>query len=386
MALTPFRWIAMAAIGCMLAVVMLVNAAEKNGRPIYQRKRPIDTAEARLREVAGNLNIQAQNLASRYRLLFLLDSARKVASRSADSGALRVFVADGFDPATRALIERAITRARAERPGSAARVDVIVIMDTLRTVRGVTRYTFSPDIRYEIPSEPGKRCRAIVRTGHPSNVRNAFTSGTAAQQLLGPCGFFAAFGEPGPRVREWLIGGGWQYTVDGSWTVAPVIELPRQDGSIFKGPSPALGFLALGSGTDCIKGALDACERSVVGMGTRRGPFSIGGATPSYQLGTRRFYAGGIGYRASELLSDAVRDLGKDRFKAFWTSADSVPVAFEKASGRRWGAFIQGWMSTHYGAIEPGPRLSGFGLLTGTLLIAAALGATMLMSAKRQYA
>ena len=388
MALTPFRWVAMAAIGCMLAVLMLVNSADKARRVfLTQRKAPIDTFEARLRDRAGGLNQQAQNIAARYRLRFLLDSAKRVAARSTDTARVRTFVADGFDARTRGIVDDALRRARIARAGSAAPVDVFVLRDTLRNIRGVTRYLFYPDVRYELPPQPGARCRVFIRTAQPSVIRYAFVSENSAQQIMGPCGFFAAFGEPGPLVRQWLLDGGWQLAIEGSWTVAPKIDVPREDSRIFKGPSPAIEQLSLSSGgPSCLKGDLDACERAAVMVDARRRAAQVDGATGSFQLGQRRYYAGSIGFRAGEILSDAVREVGPNRFKAFWTSTDSVPAAFQKATGERWGAFIQRWMAAHYGAIEPGPRMSGFAMLASAILVIVALGTTMLLSVRRQYA
>lgn len=387
MALTPFRWLALAMIGCLLAINVLVNNAEKARRPSFQRKAPIDTVEAALRERAGGLNQQAQNLAARYRLRFLLDSVKRVAARSADTAKVRVFIDGGFVPGTRAVIDAAVRRARLARPGAAAGVDVFILGDTLRTIRGVTRYVFLPDVRYELPAQPGARCRVFVRTGHPANIVGAFASENAPQQIMGPCGFFASFGEPGPHVRQWLLDGGWQFTVEGAWTGEHVSLQIRDDSRIFKGPSPAIDQLALNSnGPVCLKGSLDACERAAVTIDPRRRAAQVDGTTAAFQLGWRRFFAGGVGSRAGELLSDAVRDLGRERFRAFWSSTDSVPAAFERASGERWGSFIRRWMEDHYGAIEPGPRMSPFAIVVSAILVIAALAATILMSVRRQYA
>jgi hypothetical protein len=111
----------------------------------------------------------------------------------------------------------------------------------------------------------------------------------------------------------------------------------------------------------------------------------LAGATYSQALGNRRFSNAGLGMLAGEFLADATRELGRERVKAFWTSPDSVNVAFQTATGQRWGAFIQQWMISRYGAIEAGPRLSGFAVGVSTLLVIVALVATMRMSLKRQY-
>lgn len=388
MALTPFRWIALAIIGCMLAIVSLVSMTDSSLRA---RRGPrissaADTTEARLRDRAGALNQDVQNLAARYRLLFLMDSVMRATARVPDTGAMRVFISDGYRPDLRVIIERTIRQAQGLRGGNAGRVDLFVLSDTAKAIRGITRYRPQTEVRYQFPERAGDRCRVFIRTFDPNDVKQAFTAEKSPQQLLGPCGFFAAFGEPGPAVRQWLVAGGWQYAVDGSWTTAAVIPEWWQDRGIFKGPAPALQLIAVGGATECMKGDLEVCERIAAMRAVSRwmGP-QVGAGSHALSLGRTRYYRGAIGVQAGELLSDAVREMGREKFKAFWTSSDSVSVAYEKASGERWGSFLQRWMIAHYGELHPGPRMSAYALATSTILVLIAVGATMLMSVRRTY-
>lgn len=389
MALTPFRWFALAAIGCMLLVTTLVSVVDDSMQASLRRRfqsAVADTAEGQLRDRAGALNQDAQNLALRYRVLYIMDSAARATARVPDTGAFRVFIANGYPPEQLAMIERRIRAAQNVRRGDAGRVDVFVVSDTAKHVRGVGRYLPQTEVRYQFPELAGGRCRVFIRTFNPADISIAFAGERAQYHILGPCGFYAAFGEPGPVVRQWLIGGGWQYTIEGSWTTAAVIPEIIEDESIFKGPAPATRLLAVGPATECMKGDLTMCERAAAMRAQTRwmGPL-IGSGTYAVSLGRRRFFRGAVGSQAGELLSDAVRELGRERFKAFWTSADSVPAAYEKASGERWGAFIQRWMIAHYGEVHPGPRMSAYALITSTILVILALGATMLMSVRRTY-
>jgi hypothetical protein len=388
MALTPFRWIALAVIGCMLAVVALVSVADSSVRP---RRGPrvssaADTMEARLKERAGVLNQNSQNLAARYRLVYLVDSVMQATARVPDTGSFRVFIAKGYEPDLLAIIERGIRQGRDLRRGDAGKIDLFVISDTSKHIRGVLRYLPQTEVRYQFPERSGERCRVFIRTFHPGDIGEAFRTEKSAQHLLGPCGYYAAFGEPGPAIRQWLIAGGWQYAIEGSWTTASVIPEIREDPGIFKGPAPATRLLAVGSATECMKGDLNLCERIAAMRAASRwmGP-QVGAGTYAISLGRTRYFRGAIGYQAGELLSDAVREMGREKFKAFWTSPDSVPVAYQKASGERWGAFIQRWMIAHYGELHPGPRMSTYALITSTILVLIALGGTMLMSVKRTY-
>ena len=79
MALTPFRWTALALIGCMLVVLGLVSAVDSQAVRQYRRGRPagVDSVEWLLRQRAGGLNQDVQNLARRYRTQFIIDSVMR---------------------------------------------------------------------------------------------------------------------------------------------------------------------------------------------------------------------------------------------------------------------------------------------------------------------
>ena len=393
MALTPFRWISMAAIGCMLAITWLVSMADN--QPQYRRLGRYDAGDStasRLRDVSSRLSQETSTLANRYRILFLMDSVKRIASRQPDTGTYRVFISDSYDADLRSVLEKVTRDARNSHSGSGSGggVDVFVINDVSQSVRGVSRTMSYTDVRYEMPSTPGVRCRVYVRTGtNRAYIRRVLMYENTPQQLLGPCAYFAAFGEPGPLVRQWMLSLGWLYALEGSWTVAPVAVSERDESDVFfKGPSPALGVLNVeAGGPECIKGDIAVCENAI-GMTPRiasRARARLAGATYSQSLGYRARLGSGIGQLSGDFLADATREIGRDRFKAFWTSPDSVPVAFQKASGQRWGEFIREWMASRYGSIEAGPRISGFAAVVSVFLVIAALAATMRISQKRQY-
>jgi hypothetical protein len=390
MALTPFRWIALAAIGCMLAVLTVVSSAERalERYSTYRPRVPADTAEARLGEIAGIWNMRAQNLAARYRFRELIDSARRVAARTPDTGALRVFVGSEFDAKARVAIDNAIRGAQRERGGNAGGIDLFVLSDTLHFVRGIQRFGFLPEVHFELPEQAGDRCRVYVRTGYPQGrLGYSLARGDAEQQLLGPCGFYAAFGRPGPLVHEWLVQGAWQYTLNGSWTVAPApLQYSRYTLDIYKGLSPALDQLDPRSGGPaCMKGDLATCERIAATFYPSGSRMPVASPQTGITLGYPRYIRGGLGGLSVEMLSDAVLHLGRDRFRQFWTSPDPVRVAWEKASGESWGAFIRQWMISRYGNLDAGPRMSGFAMISSVILVLIAIGAMLRRAVTRTY-
>lgn len=407
MALTPLRWIGMAIAGCLLMSVLVLEIAGPSTRwwdarygPAASVRRPdgtrVDSIQVRLSSTASYWRNQAYTLAVRYRMMRILDSANRVMAASRDTGKVRLFIDGAIPRATAVVIDSTVRRAQAAKVSGPVRtgVDVFFAFDTARFERGVMRGpVYGVDARYGLPQATGERCRVYARMGGmPSaaaGVRD-LQSQAAVEHLLGPCAYYAAFGQPGPRVREWLIAGGWRYTIDGSWTSTTwrSTRLSQRDQSIFKGPSLALYWLnPRTGGFRCSKGEADQCELASRSFPAVRGSArAVGDATVGTNVGSRRWIQSGLGDRGSELLADVVRTIGREKFEAFWTSPDSVHVAFEKATGRRWTAYLSGWMKEKYGTIESGPRLSGFALGSGALIVVLSIGAALWFTVNRRYA
>jgi hypothetical protein len=392
MALTPFRWLALAALGCMFVFFSLVELREARELPLTVRGGNVfDSTEERLRSKVTGAQQAAQYLAERYRILQITDSVKRVASRSKETDGMRVFIDAAFPATEQSLLRSMIDRAaRAKLGASGVGVDVFAVTDLATSVRGVGRYPLTwMEVRYEIPRTPGDRCRVYVRSGQPSaETERELRSQSAPEQLLGPCAFFAAFGQPGPKIREWLLAGGWAYATDGSWTGTPQNGWQnRRRMEIFKGPAPALYYLRVESKAPaCIVGDLAACEAIATVGGTRSRTRPVGSYTAGLTLGRYRYFPSAMGQFGGEFLADVVGATGRERFKAFWTSPDSVPQAYAAASGKSWGQEIREWMIAKYGEIEAGPRVTGYALLMSALLVGLAMAVVFRSSLTRRYA
>jgi hypothetical protein len=335
----------------------------------------------------------AEYLAGRYRALQIADSLKGVVSRSRDTGAFRVFIDETYPAPLRALIDSMARRAHDLKAGNGSSgIDVFAVSDQVAAVRGVGRYPLSGiEVRYEMPAAPGQRRRVYMRTGtpRPGEIERTMRSQSAAEQLLGPCAFFAAFGEPGPRVRQWLTAGGWGYATAGSWTSTPVPSrwILDNDPNVFAGPRLVLWYFSVESGGPaCIVGDLKACEAIAVAPHSRVRSRAIGDMTAGLQLGGNRYFPMGLGAFGGEFLSDLVRERGRERFKAFWTSADSVPAAYAAVTGKPWAQQIHEWMVSKYGVIKPGPRVTNFALMMSVVLVSIAIAVVFRFSLARRYA
>ena len=395
MALTPFRWIALAAIGCMFVFFSLVELRTRD-EPEYTLRSTNgseDPVEAALESKVSAAQQGAEYLARNYRLLQIIDSVQRIVSRAPDTGSLRVFIDGTYPPRFRGLMEAMIRRARVLKPGTSVGIDVIAVQDAATGVRGVWRFPISQiEVRYELPSRAGQRCRVYLRSGPPTaSMERELRGQAAAEQVLGPCAFYSAFGEPGPRVREWLVAGGWGYTTEGSWTSTPESRQYfggyYEPGDLFRGTPRALSYLGIeAGGPACMVGDLSECERVAQIIKQTRRMKPVGPYTAGLSLGRYRYFPMGLGTFAGELLSDMVSDIGRERFKAFWTSPDSVPKAYATAAGKSWGQAVREWLISKYGRIERGPRVTSYALLMSLVLVVGALGLVMRTSTTRRFA
>jgi len=394
MALTPFRWIAIATIGCMFVFLSLVELRTRT-EPEYTLRSgggAEDSIEATLQSKAAAAQQGAEYLARNYRLLQVIDSVKRVISRAPDTGSLRVFIDGSYPPRFRELMESMIRRARVLKPGSSVGIDVFAVQDAARSVRGVGRFPMTQlEVRYELPTKAGERCGVYLRSGPPTaNMEREMRGQSAAEQLLGPCAFYSAFGEPGPRIREWLVAGGWGYTTDGSWMAGSEGRRYRGVGyepGWFSDVPMVLSYLRIeGGGPACMVGELDACERVAQVRNPNRRVKAVGPYTAGLSLGRYRYFPMAIGEFGGELLSDMVREMGRDRFKTFWASPDSVPKAYAAVAGKSWGQAIREWLILKYGRIERGPRVSSYALLMSLVLVVGALALVMRTSLTRRFA
>ena len=189
MALTPFRWIALAAIGCMFVFLSLVE--KRVHEPDYTI-RPTngteDSIEAALQSKVAAAQQSAEYLARNYRLLQIVDSVKRVTSRAPDTGSLRGFIDGTYPPRFRAIMESMIRRARELKPGTSVGIDLFAVQDAATSIRGVARYPMTQlEVRYELPAKAGQRCRVYLRSGPPTpGMEREMRGQAAAEQLLGP--------------------------------------------------------------------------------------------------------------------------------------------------------------------------------------------------------
>ncbi|MBL8962180.1 MAG: hypothetical protein JNJ98_20120 [Gemmatimonadetes bacterium] len=209
------------------------------------------------------------------------------------------------------------------------------------------------DISWLLPDSTRPSCLTVVRLNRDEVANLLVATGTS---LLGPCAFVARFGRPGPQVDRWLRGMDYSVAAFPAWANTG-LGSNRAD----ERPYPRSSLTARQS--QCVMADAASC-RALLAIDSA----SLSADEVEYGTVTfRDFSMGGPRLARFErlFLSDLVRDLGPERFGAFWRSPDPVSVAYLSAAGRPIEADASAWMRRFYeyapgGPAVPAPTLGAF--------------------------
>lgn len=368
MALTPLRWVAVAAGAALLVGAYFLAPGTRSAT----RQ---DTRDSLAHQVYL-AELEAVTAAERLLAIRTLDSLRPLLARS-DGDTVRAFIDRRLPDSTREQIRMALRRSQALTGASRLAVDVVVMPDTVQRLPGVHGQLGDwIRLEYSIPASPGERCLVLLRMRQevaalpPRRVEALVAPG----RLLGPCAFVARFGMPGPAVAEWLWRGGWSMALGNtfirrtpawqpSWRVEETPEERRGGG--------VLRWFVGDRGYRCISGDRDMCgalvrdvtlsNRQAVDMWDNRvvSSLSLRGRGMGMELGSRQ----------AMFLPDLVHELGPEAFSRFWTSRLPLEDAIRGASGRELSDIAQQWAVRQYGD----DRRRGPGLPRGSAPVGLAL-------------
>lgn len=397
MALTPFRWIAALVASCLLVAVIVL----REGSPT-RREMDIDLE---LTNRLGWHGRHAADAAARLRLAQLMDSTGVTREQPANVPAVRVMLDAGFPAESQAALDsvgwRAVSRVR---DTGVVGMDVMFLFDTVKRVRGAEmRSYWGTRVNYALPRSANDRCTAIAHVegggyATPRSIAAMLPTESSLGQLTGPCAYFRAFGMPGPRIDEWLRDRGWSFAGDGSWDRAEeAVDLGERSWNYSpfeaawgrKTSLPHLREMHLDA-VRCAAGETDGCLPSLMMQYQRRRPTLLNGrvlfhAYPTLGRDRYRSYAT-MGRRERFLLADMVRTLGRERFARFWTSGETVPVAFEKAAGEPIERWTSRWIVAHYGEVPPrGAGVNARGGWMSLVLVLLAMTIALRVNVRRQF-
>ncbi len=419
MALTFRRWLTIFVLACA-AIVVWQAPVRSGGAPIEQYAnqygfgRQFGWPSAAARLGAANL---------RLRLLELRDSALGPAAvRAARPGLTLAFDRRIPDP-IRQSVQAAMTGTWARyAAGTKYPVLVAVVVDTVKTMGGIPMANTNVNEAYTfLPDSAAPACRVLVRVGYPlwradsarphswrNQVARILTLQSTGREVLGPCALYATFGQPGPQVARWLANTQWLAAGDVDWSrPSPIVKNSlswtdvTQGGLLARlaggdGPTwEARDILTVG-GVGCVAGNASRCAAAVqapiaLSKDTRAWNTNVIDAENLHGYGRWYWYwvwnrDGSLGPAESWLLSDMVRDLGRERFQTFWTSAAPADSAFARATGEPFGAWLQRWAWREYGRDQLGPWLPVWARWAGLLVVAAGLGVAMVFARERRVA
>lgn len=383
MEITLRRWIGTAAAGCV--VLSLGAALQPDWKPWVPREYP-KTAE----RLAADSILSALNDA-KFQLTALerKEAALADLARTQPADLAPVLLADSEFPAPlRELLDAEVQSLAAELAGGTLHARLVVdvrLDDESPYLRGVwNMLPFATDGTNCIAwaTADGGTADALERGVTPTTVLERWLnpySGMGTSIARGACAFYAAFGSPGAHIKDWLELWNYAFANLADWD-RPVVERDNEFASAgldralnnvgrYWGDDGTADMLACASGRPRVCRDLMLTPRHEIeryGYWYRSRADAVDGLhTPSNSLI--------FGAPTAHLLSDVVREIGRDRFTAFWTSPLPVDEAFADAVGRDIGTWTADWVEQQVGRAQVGPGV-GFGSVVSVLLVGVLAG------------
>ncbi|MDH5196839.1 MAG: hypothetical protein OEY20_06275 [Gemmatimonadota bacterium] len=364
MALTPARIAALALVAAAAAVTVLFP-------PPPQRLERTGTYERMAISVAGrSLRSARQAVAVR----MMRDSARRVAGPNA-AGTVQTLFRGDWSPGERDWLDARVRDIRGTEPGTGNAV--------VAFVRDTALFGFLT-LHYALPTDRNDACVAIYAR-NPKWARGRPLYRPTAPALLGPCAYYARFGQPGPAVDDWLHHGGAALAIT-SPTYPPPVRATAQradrgrgllalmEGSSWWAVDQRLEFpLALNA---CRDGDATSCRAFVTGP--REGDRAL------QALGVHSEQSWVVEARTATFLSDVLTEIGPERFAAFWGASGTLDEAFQGAVGTDVATWTGRWAREHLGGRAPQPTVSFATLGISLGVVATFLAIATLVAIRRR--
>lgn len=355
MALTLRHWIAIAALGCAAVAVAYLPPDPGSSDPRLpaeeQRRTALSSIESALRR-ANQLSV----------ILRERDEALALLHRAPGSARSPVFV----DAGRARRFERYIVEAAATLAPLDSAVTLAVSLVPNESVTGEGQRLFFNRLWYAFPEgTDGRTCLVIV----PEGTAQSIGEPNDASSVLGPCAYYAAFGQPGPGIEAWLATVNYYPAQEADW----VSPRPRH-------PGPSADDLSELTLPQLLGGGLTFATRQGISLpaaGCAAGRRERCTAALSVAPWYRRFLdephtadkPGWLGASSDQswYLADLVRDMGRDRFAQFWRSSLPRDSAFAQAFGMSVEEWTHQWLVQRYPDVRVGPAIRVTSVLLGFL-------------------
>lgn len=200
-------------------------------------------------------------------------------------------------------------------------------------------------------------------------------------EVLGPCLYYAAFGQPGPQVQRWLEERYFKVANTADWEMAPPSVDVREEAQAYDMIIGDMTFDALG----CLNGELPRCREAVAHSTDQGVRFSRSVVGPAVRGVVRRSFWPRSFANDDHYLSALVHEMGHERFERFWRSRAPVDSAFESAFGQPLDVWTEHWARAFARGIPPfTPAPRGQAVFFCILTVVLGAGAAAALVARRQ--
>ncbi len=364
------RWIASAALGCLMIAAAYLPPEPREER--YLLPSPTSTEEARLKLVSDARQRTEDLLAG----LRFRDSVRTRLRANVARPAEAALVVTGSVPADR---QQSIRRTMEQIWREAHGVDGSSLLLLLDVQPKLRRYT----VEYVLPQALDQRTCVVAITIDPTmkwlwstSVLSASDLPSALRESLGPCLYYAAFGEPGPHIARWLEERSYKLANSGNWTKPAEVARRSEDPAAWNVLVSNMSFNAVA----CLAGRADRC-RPVVADVQQEEPLFRGASRGRAARVTgvfKRVQWGGTFPNEDYFLASLVRETGRERFAQFWRSAAPVDSAFRAAFGQPLEQWTANWARRQ---VPPLPPFSPAPRPIAVLFAALAVGIAVALAA-----
>ena len=386
MALTVRHWAAAALLGCAaVAVAFLPPEIESPPRPPFTARAEPGAA----RQIGTSVRRDLQALL----LLQRRDAALALLRATRPSGPGIAMLVDpslrdprqhgGVAPQVRALAAVLDSAATMLAPfDTGVRLAVMATHDTDYSAPHVGGWV---GLRGPVDLFPdaidGRTCVVMI----PLGSRTTRTRLSVAH-VLGPCGFYAAFGKPGADIARWLATASYHSAGAADWRK----ERPRDaydlaDALRYMSPSQAwlgIGYAGLTlDGAACAAGEVARCRPLTQDPPQYLPPQIRDARGPLAHMAMRYWW---MDDEQSWYLADLIRAMGRERFARFWISPLPRDSAFESAFGVSMDEWTHRWLVDRRPSVRVGSAIRLSSGLLGVLLAVLCVGGGAYYTTRRQ--
>jgi hypothetical protein len=296
---------------------------------------------------------------------------------------------DALPPAARWQISAQLDTIWARLGIGVPKVSLGIVIESGKTTVTADQPSRKPVTAYLLPDSSDRTsCIVLMPLATTGTVGRNLIQGLTAppstlrpmlQNALGPCAFYAAFGAPGRAVARWLGARNFDLALNPRWDGAAAEPYAWVTADLDPRMDPMLWRSVYGyppDGVGCLGGRPAACRRAVLS--------GADGATIPHLVTTEYWWREQVLPGGYHYLSDMVRDIGRDRFREFWSSELPVDTALAAALRRPIGQWTQRWQATLVPVLPLGPAAGLGDSLLALGCAAAAFGLVAATLARRE--